>query len=285
MSKLQGVITAIPTPLLPSEDVDIDGLCRVIDYVIEQGVSGIFVLRSMGEGPALLDSQKKVVVETAAKHINGRVPLLAGISDVSTRRTIEMGLAIQKLGPDHLVSAPPYYYRFPHPQSIIDFMTELSDALSKPMVFYNIPGATGNRVTLEAIEAIMNIPDVIAIKDSSGDSHLVMELLRRYPDKKSRPCSILQGDEFVYDITLLMGADGLVTGGGTCFVGILVELYKAATKGDKLLAFKLQQKFRKKMDEMLGPELLIDWMHAVKKELGKKGLCDDNVTSPFLKRK
>jgi len=285
MSQLSGVITAIPTPLLPNEDVDVDGLGKVIDYVIGQGASSVFVLGSMGEGPALLDSQKKAIVQAAAEHINGRVPLLAAISDVSTRRTLEMAKMLQDLGPDFLVTTTPFYYSFPHPDSIMEFMAKLANNLKKPLVFYNCPGATGNKVTLETMAVIMNMPNIAAVKDSSRDIHLVMELLRRYPDKETRPCKILQGDEFVYDLSLLLGVDGVVTGGGTVFVKTLVELYKAATKGDRLRAFKLQQKFRREMDEMLGPELFIDWMHAVKKELKKKGLCNDNVTSPFLKRR
>ena len=285
MSQLSGVITAIPTPLLPNEDIDVDGLCKVIDYVIGQGASSVFVLGSMGEGPALVDSQKKAIVQAAAEYINGRVPLLAAISDVSTRRTLKMAKILQDLGPDYLVVTTPFYYSFPHSDSIIEFMSELANNLKKPLVFYNCPGSTGNKVTLETMEVIMNMPNIAAVKDSSGDIHLVMELLRRYPDKESRPFKILQGDESVYDVSLMMGADGVVTGGGTVFVDTLVELYKAATQGNMLQAFKLQQKFRREMDEMLGPELLINWMHAIKTELKKKGLCDDNITSPFLKRR
>ena len=139
-------------------------------------------------------------------------------------------------------------------------------------------------MTLETLQAILALSNVVGVKDSSCDFPLVMELLRRYPDKNTRPFSLLQGDERIFDVSLLMGCNGLVTGGGTAFVKILVELYQAAINDDKPLAVKLQREFRTKMDRMLGPELPIDWMHAVKKELKKKGLCDDNVTKPFLKR-
>ena len=285
MSKLSGVITAIPTPLLENEDVDVKGLCNVIDHVIKEGVSGVFVLGTMGEGAALTDSQRLLTVETAAKHINGRVPFLAGISDVSTRRTIEMGKQMQTLGADFLVASTPFYYKFPHQDSILEFVGRLADAIETPLVFYNCPGATGNPVTIDTMDTIMNNPRFVAVKDSCGDMHLGAEILRRYPDKKTRPCQYLNGDEFVYDVILLMGADGVVTGGGTVFVKELVALYQAAIAGDKVKAFGFQQNFRKKMDDMLGPNLAIDWMHAVKKELAKKGLCTDNVISPFLKRR
>ena len=97
MSNLSGVIPAIPTPLLGNEDADIKSLKKLIDFVIEKGVSGIFVLGSMGEGPALIDSQKKAVVETAVKHTEKRVPVLAGVSEVSTRRAIELAKVLEQL--------------------------------------------------------------------------------------------------------------------------------------------------------------------------------------------
>jgi 4-hydroxy-tetrahydrodipicolinate synthase len=283
--KIEGVIPAIPTPLLPNEDVDVAGLERIIDHVIRAGAAGIFVLGNMGEGAALVDPQKRVAVSAAVRHARGRVPVLAGISDVSTRRTIESGKAIQDLGPDFLVSTTPYYYSFPHPDSIMGFFETLGRALSRPLVFYHAPGATGNKVGLETLDRLMNLPFIVAIKDSSGDFRQVVELLRRYPDRAARPAGILQGDEFVYDISLLMGADGVITGGGTAFVPELVALYDACRAGDRARAFALQRDFRAKMDEMLGPELLVDWMHAIKERLAADGLCGDTVTHPFLARK
>jgi 4-hydroxy-tetrahydrodipicolinate synthase len=285
MAKLEGVIPAIPTPLLPNEDVDVRGLERVIDYVISGGASGIFVLGNMGEGAALVDAQKRIVVRAAVKHARGRVPILAGVSEVSTRRTVESGKAIQDLGPDFLVSTTPYYYQFPHPDSIMGFFETLGRELSRPLVFYHAPGATGNKVGTEVLDRLMNLPFLAAVKDSSGDFKQVLELLRRYPDRASRPASILQGDEFVYDVSLLMGADGVITGGGTVLVPELVALYQACRAGDRVRAFELQRSFRKEMDDMLGPELMVDWMHAIKGRLKAKGLCEDVVTHPFLRRR
>lgn len=285
MSKLSGIITALPTPLLANEDVDVQSLKKLIDYVIKQGANGIFVLGYMGEGPALLDSQKLIVIKTAVEHTNKRVPVLAGITDVSTRRMIESGKKLKDLNPDYLVMTTPFYYRFPHPDSLYSSAEKICGELDCPMVFYHCPGATGNKVGLDTILKMMQIPQIKAIKDSSGDIYLFAEMLRRYPDKNSRPCSILQGDEFVYDISLLMGADGVITGGGTAFVDTLVELYKAAAiEKNQTMAFKLQQQFRKQMDDMLGPELLTDWMYAIKTKLKEKGLIDNNVVFPFMKR-
>jgi hypothetical protein len=75
-----------------------------------------------------------------------------------------------------------------------------------------------------------------------------------------------------------------VTGGGSCFVDTLVKLYDVAVSGDKLKAFELQKQFRDEMDKMLGPDLIIDWMAAIKTTLKKKGLCDNHCTHPFINR-
>ena len=284
MPNLAGVIPAIATPLFANEDVDTASLKKLIDFVINNGASGIFVLGSMGEGPALIDSQKIKAVETAVKHTNGRVPVLAGISEVSTRRTIELGKTLEKLDPDYLVLTSPYYYSFPHPDSMLKYVGEIAGALKKPLVFYNCPGMTKNKVSLETLEKIMAIPQVKAIKDSSCDFEMVSALLEKYPDKSKRPCSILQGDESVYDKSLLMGADGLITGGGTVYVEILARLYNATAQQDKNNAAIFQNEFITKRNNMLGDELAIDWMYRIKRELKNLGICDSNVTSPFLKR-
>jgi dihydrodipicolinate synthase/N-acetylneuraminate lyase len=86
------------------------------------------------------------------------------------------------------------------------------------------------------------------------------------------------------DTAMLLGADGLVTGGGTLFIDTLNKLCDAGRKNDQVAAFRMQQKFRTQMDNMLGPNLAVDWMFAVKNELKKLGLCEDHVARPFLKR-
>ncbi len=280
--KLSGVIPAIPTPLLENEDLDAKSLCNIIDHVITQGASVIFVLGNMGEGTALLDPVRLKTVETTVNHINGRIPLMAACSNGSTRRTIELGKQMQKLGPDYLVSTTPFYYGFPHQQCIVNYFQEVSGALDKPLWLYNSSASTGNTLSFETIDTIVNMDNIAGIKDSSCDFHLTMDILRKYPDKTKRPFSYLTGDESVYDMTLLAGGDGIVTGGGTCFVDTLVKLYDVAISGDRFKAFELQKQFRKQMDDMLGPDLAIDWLAAIKTNLKNKGLCDNHCTHPFV---
>jgi 4-hydroxy-tetrahydrodipicolinate synthase len=280
--KLNGVIIATPTPLKSNEDVDISLFSKLVEYIIQQGASGIMTTGTMGEGTALLDSQRFLAIKTAVEVSKGRVPILATVSDVSTRRTLELAKAVQDLGPDYIVTTSPFYYKFPDNKSVLGFLETISKNIKMPLIFYNAPGATGNSVDANTLDQILHLPNVAGVKDSSGNFNIVMELLRRYPDKSSRPGTIMQGDETMFDVSLLMGADGVVTGGGVAFISMLVELYKNGIKGDKNAVHALQREFWAKMMEMIGPNLGRDWMVKIKQRLCEMGVCSVTVTSPFL---
>ncbi len=284
MTKLSGVVAAIPTPLNKEEKVNKKGLCDIIDYAVSEGADGIMILGSMGEGTALLDDQKTAAVETATSHLNKRKPLIVAVSDTSTQRVIKNAEALDKFDFDFLTSTAPFYYKHPHPESLSGFIKDVSGNVGKPYIFYNAPAATGNTLDLNTLEDALNLDNVVGLKDSSGNFHTVMELLRRYPNKETRPFFLMQGDEALIDVSLLMGADGLVTGGGTCFIRKLKELYNTCLTGNTAQAYKLQQQFIKDMMDMIGDNLLVDWMYRIKHRLAEKGLCEPNVTAPFLKR-
>ncbi len=285
MTKLSGVVAAIPTPLNKEEKIDKKALCDIIDYAVSEGADGIMILGSMGEGTALLDDQKIAAVEIASSHIHKRKPLIVAISDTSTKRVIKNAKALEKFDFDFLTSTAPFYYKHPHPKSLSGFIKDVSENIDKPYIFYNAPAATGNTYDLDMIENALKLKNVVGLKDSSGNFHLVMELLRKYPDKETRPFFLMQGDEALIDVSILMGADGLVTGGGTCFIKSLKELYGICLKKDTKKAYELQQRFMKNMMDMIGDDLLIDWMYRIKQNLAEKGLCEPNITAPFLKRK
>lgn len=284
MKKLQGVVPAVPTTLDANEDLDGDAFRRLLDFVVEGGADGVFVLGSMGEGPSLVDEQKTAVVQTAVRHLDGSVPVLAGISEISTRRSCRLGELLADAGPDYLVVTTGAYYGFPDPESTRRHVETLSTSLPLPVIFYNVPARTGNPVDTETALGLLRLPNVHGIKDSSRDFPLVMSLIRSHPDKDTRPFVIFQGDEAVYDVSIMMGADGVITGGGTLFVPLLKKLYAAASAGDRETAFGYQREFSAKMSEMLGTNPAVDWVAAVKHELEKRGIGTVAVTEPFLNR-
>lgn len=283
VKKFEGVFLAMPTPLLKNEDIDVDSLCRLIDYSIGEGANGMMFAGTMGEGNALVDSQKKVLIETAVKHIAGRVPVLATVCEISTRRTIDLAKSMDGLGADYLVCLAPSYYKYPDPQSIIDHVKAVAGSVSTPVIFYNAPGGTGNPVSPDTLDEILNMRNIAGIKDSSGDYRNFVELLRRYPDKNDRPGTIMQGDEFVFASSVLMGVDGIISGGGTAYIKTLVNLFEAGVKGDRINAIKFQRQYKKELLDMIGSNFGRDWMYKIKDKLVSRGVISNAyVTKPFL---
>jgi len=281
--QLSGVIIALPTPLFENEDLDTQSLKNLIDHCIDEGADGVMVLGTMGEGVALNDAQRFETVETAVAHTNGRVPVLATISGTSTRKTIENLKAIEGLGPDYLVCTSPFYYKFPDPESIVTHVRKIAESTDQQVIFYNAPGSTGNPVSVDTIDRILNLEGVSGIKDSACQYSAFAELLRRYPDRNLRPGTIMQGDESVYDASLLMGADGVVTGGGVLFVKLLKQLYVAGIKKDIEESIRLQTLFSKSLMDVLLPDLARNWMYNIKKELAdRKIISSPFSTAPFM---
>jgi dihydrodipicolinate synthase/N-acetylneuraminate lyase len=234
LKKIEGVIIAIPSPLTKNEDIDVASLRSLLEYCINEGANGVMILGTMGEGAALLDCQRQVLVETTVDQVRGRIPVLATATGSSTKKNIEYARAIDDCGVDYIVCTSPYYYKFPDPESLIQHVERITDVVETPVIFYNAPIFTGNPVHTDTLERILNMEKVAGIKDSSCNYGNFVELLRRYPDRNNRPGTIMQGDESVYDSSLLMGADGVVSGGGVAFIKLLTELYAAGASNDRV---------------------------------------------------
>ncbi|MGN6193955.1 MAG: dihydrodipicolinate synthase family protein [Ginsengibacter sp.] len=283
LKKLHGIIIAIPTPLLSNEDIDVMSLNNLIEFCITEGANGIMIAGTMGEGPSLIDSQKQILIENAVRIASGRIPVLATVSASSTRKSVENVKTLNKSGADYLVCTAPFYYKYPDPDSVLLHFKKLAAVTEVPLIFYNASGFTGNEVDIETAEKILNMQEVAGIKDSSGNFRNFMELLRRYPDKDNRPGTIMQGDESLFDVSLLMGADGIISGGGVTCIHLLRKLLEAATLDKKLKSFEYQQKFTSELTQLLFPDMQRNWMFNIKNRLVEMDIIQNNcVTTPFL---
>lgn len=281
--KLKGVIIAMPTPLMENEDIDIESLCKLLDFCISEGVNGVMIMGTMGEGAALFDSQRQILLETSISHTAGRIPILATVSAASTRKSIEYAKAADKAGADYIVCTTPFYYKFPDAESLIIHIKKIADNVNSPLIFYNAAGFTGNHVDVNTTEKILNMKEVAGIKDSSCNYGNFMELLRRYPNRNCRPGFIMQGDESVFDSSLLMGADGVISGGGVAFIKLLLELYKAGSSNDKFRAMECQREFSRQLENILLPDPQRNWISNIKMKLVEnKIISNAYVTAPFL---
>lgn len=231
MAKLTGVVPPVITPLTEAGEVDADSLVRLLDFLIEGGVSGLFILGSTSEVAYLTDEQRAVVLETTVKHVAGRLPVLAGVIDMTTPRVLVHARQAQALGADAIVVTAPFYTRVAEVE-IERHYRLVAAAIDLPVYAYDIPVCVHSKLSPDMVIRL-GIDGVIAgIKDSSGDdSSLRAILIARSRDPRLKEFSILTGSELVVDNVLGMGADGVVPGLGNVDPEGYVRLYRLMHEG------------------------------------------------------
>ncbi len=227
--KLSGIIPPVSTPLTEDYEVDVPSLERLIHYLLDGGVDGLFVLGSTGEMAFLTDKQRATVMEVAVKTAAGSVPVLSGIVDTTTSRSLEHGRRAQSLGVDGLVLTAPFYVRV-NQVEILEHFRQVGAAIDLPLIAYDIPGAVGIKIELATLIQLASEGTIVAVKDSSGDLNNFRGVIVQ---TQSLPnFGVLTGSEITVDATLLMGADGAVPGLANLDPKGFAMLYKAAQAED-----------------------------------------------------
>lgn len=228
-AKLAGIIPPMVTPMTSTGEIDIAGLHRLVDYLLVSGVTGIFVLGSSGEGPWLTLKQNETVIRETVKRAGRRVPVLAGLLEPSTQRTLQALRAAEAAGADAVVITTPYYFEADAAAQAAHIRT-VAAATDLPVVLYNIPSKTHNALRAETVSQLLDVENLAGIKDSSGDWDQFAGLLAL---RQTRPdFRVLQGAEGLAGRSMLHGADGLVPGMGNLVPDLFLRLYTAGCAGD-----------------------------------------------------
>ena len=271
MINLEGVIPALVTPINSDESIDENGLIRLVTYLLDSGVSGIFPLGSMGEFAPLEDKARFHLLEKVIEVVNKKVTVLAGVSDTGTKRVIKNILKAKESGADAVVSLPPFFYLL-NQKAILDFYTAVAEESPLPVIIYHNPTMTKIKIEFDTISQLSMHPNIVGIKDSSCDYNLFQQLLQLRTNK----FSVFQGDERKLKEALLAGADGLVTGVGNVAIKIFVELYRSA-KGNKVKEVEELQNKVNKLLEFCKDSLI----QAIKYGLKLQGICEEYTCRPF----
>lgn len=216
------------TPLTVDKRLDDDSLKELIEYLISGGVHGIFLLGSNGEAPSLSYALRKELVTKACQYIDGRVPVLVGITDVSFQGSIAMAKHSKASGADAVVIAPPYYYSITD-NEMTEYLKDLVPELPLPFLLYNMPSCTKMNLSLETIDKAKEL-GAIGIKDSSGDFEYLLGLINAFRD--SPDFAILAGTESFLSDTIKLGGHGAVAGGANFYPELFVDLYNASLHND-----------------------------------------------------
>jgi 4-hydroxy-tetrahydrodipicolinate synthase len=211
-SMFEGVGTALITPFREDGSLDESALAKFVDWQIAEGVNFVVPCGTTGENPTLTADEHRRVVEITVNTAKGRVPVLAGAGSNSTPRAVELALQALELGADGVLTITPYYNK-PTPDGLRRHFGAQAEAVDSkksgfPMILYNVPGRTGLNMTAETTLRMANeIPNVIGVKEASGNMEQILSILRDRPDG----FLVLSGDD-AWTLPLLgAGADGVIS--------------------------------------------------------------------------
>ncbi|GGL68861.1 dihydrodipicolinate synthase family protein [Streptomyces fumigatiscleroticus] len=230
---LTGVVPPVCTPLTPDGEVDLPSLRRLLDHLVQAGVHGLFVLGSTSEAAHLTDRQRGLVVETAVDHTGGRLPVLAGVIDMTTPRVLDHVRRVTAAGADAVVVTAPFYART-HPAEIARHYRLIAAASPVPVIAYDIPAAVHTKLPADLVLALAAEGVLAGLKDSSGDLAAFREVVtgaRAHPGISG--FAALTGSELFVDAALALGADGAVPGLANVDPHGYVRLDRLCRRGDR----------------------------------------------------
>lgn len=225
----RGILPAMVTPLNDREEVNEKALRSLVDFLIDSGVHGIFVVGSQGEAYALSQDEKKKVMETAVEQTAKRVPVYAGTGAVTTSEAVELTQMAEKIGVDAVSVITPYFLS-PSQEELYEHYKTIANSTSLPILLYNNPGKTGGvNISIGLAERLSQIENIVGIKDSSGDMTLTGEYIRK---TKGKGFSVLAGRDTLILSTLLYGGSGAISATANVAPKIAVGIYEHFMKGD-----------------------------------------------------
>jgi 4-hydroxy-tetrahydrodipicolinate synthase len=261
VADIKGVVVPVFTPIDKDENIDFKALKKLIDHIIHGGVDGIFLMGSSGEFCRFTEPERIQIIKKGMEYVDGRVPVYVGVSDCGTRMVIKNIKIAEKLGADFVVATLPYYYSINNLEEQISFFTDIADNSSLPVLLYNIPQNVNSKIKIETIQAVASHPNIVGVKDSTGDFDLMKTLIETRPNPDFK---VFVGKEAVAEYGITNGADGIVPSMGNVYPKLFATLYKHAKNGDKQEAQKCQQ--------------IVD-------EVNKYNSCADSAVTNFIVRK
>ena len=231
---IRGVIPAIITPFTSERNVDFAGLERQAAHLTGHDIAGIFVAGTTGEGYELSTSEKIEVYRKVKAIAKSNQKLIAACLKPTTYQVIEEMKAMASLEPDYMVAVTPYFGQLSQ-EAIVHHFRELANISPAPLIIYDIPGRTANKILLDAVLELAQHPRIVGIKDSSGEFNGFSRGLVLSLEDESSPddFSWIQGSDPLDAPALLLGGSALVSGLSNVWIEPYIDMYQAGQRGDR----------------------------------------------------
>ena len=233
---LKGSLVALITPMNQDGSINYEQLHDLIDWHIENGTDGIVAVGTTGESATLPVEEHLAVIEATVKHVNKRVPVIAGTGANNTVEAIALSKAAEQAGADYTLSVVPYYNK-PSQEGIYQHFKAIAEATSIPMVIYNVPGRTVVSMSNDTILRLSKIPNIVGVKEASGNIGNNIELINSVPEG----FVVLSGDDPTGLPFMLCGGHGVVTVAANVAPKLFADMCRAALEGDIATARRLNE--------------------------------------------
>ena len=227
ISTLSGCGTALVTPFKEDLSIDEDALRRFVDFQIAGGIDFLVPCGTTGESVTLSDSEQSRVVEIVLRQAGGRVPVIAGAGGNNTAHVIALAREFERLGVQGLLSVSPYYNK-PMQEGIYQHFKAIADSTSLPIIVYNVPPRTNVNILPETIARLAEIPNIVGVKEASGDISQVAEIITRVPAE----FKVLSGDDSMTLPLIALGGVGLISVASNETPGKMTALTIACLEND-----------------------------------------------------
>lgn len=200
------IVTAMVTPFDVQGEIDFAATRNLIEYLIANGSDSLVVAGTTGESPTLSYEEKVQLFKFTVEVVNGRVPVIAGTGSNNTRESIELTMRAEDVGVDGVMLVAPYYNK-PCQEGMYQHFKTIAAATSLPVMLYNIPGRSVVNIDVDTVVRLSEIPNIVAIKEASGDLDAMAEIIERTP----QGFSLYSGDDGLTIPVLSIGGTGVVS--------------------------------------------------------------------------
>jgi 4-hydroxy-tetrahydrodipicolinate synthase len=268
-----GVGTAIVTPFTKTLALDEDGVRRLARRQIDEGVHFLVPCGTTGESPTLSEDERTRIVQICVEEARGKVPVLAGAGGYDTREVIHAARQMERAGANGLLSVTPYYNK-PTPDGLVQHYKAIAESTSLPIVVYNVPGRTGCNVDPATLVRLSAIPNVIGVKEASGNIQQMCEICRALP----ADFIVLSGDDAITLPLMSVGGRGVISVASNEVPRQMSQMVEAAERGDFAAA--------RRIHAALLPLMLINFVESnpipVKAAMAAMGLLEETYRLPMV---
>jgi len=234
---LKGSLVAIVTPMHADGTLDLASLRTLIDFHVDQGTDGIVIVGTTGESPTVDFDEHCLLIRTTVEQVAGRLPVIAGTGANCTREAIELTQQAKEAGADACLLVAPYYNK-PMQEGLYQHFKSIAEAVDIPQILYNVPGRTGCDIANDTTLRLSQVPNIVGIKDATGNIERGTDLLRRAP----ADFAVYSGDDASSLALMLLGGHGSISVTANVAPRLMHEMCAAALAGNLALARDINRK-------------------------------------------